>query len=408
MQKLFLFCLLLALAVRFLLSFFYEPRLNAGQHINFTTTLLSEPTDNITYKSITVDFSNGLGSSPIYLVLPEESAVHYGQKVIISGIISLKDFSGKTETTISHPIIQATSSQNPLLAVAYYLRQKVQNQYNAVLPQKSAALLLGIVLGAKGNFPENFLLNLQSVGVMHVIAASGMNVTMTAAFLLGIFTAFLRRQWAIIWTIAGLLFYCVISGLQASILRATIMIFFALAAQLLGRQYSGLYGLFLAAVGMLLYNPNWLFDVGFQLSFAATLGIMTIKPLLHLDGIFGEDVATTVSAQIATLPILVGSFGTYGLLSILVNALVLWTIAPLMILGGIGALVGLVFLPLGNFFVWICEPLLWFFENMVTYFGNFGWQVHVAYLPAVFIVGYYFLLGSWVLLGRKPIKEQDL
>ena len=301
---------------------------------------------------------------------------------------------------INSPQIKAVvHSPNLLLAVAKFIRQKSINLYASTLSPEYSSLLLGIVLGIKANFSKSFLTDLQSTGVMHVIAASGMNVTMTGSFFLSIFTIFLHRKLATILSLAVILIYMVLSGLQASILRAGIMIIFAFGAQLFGRQYLGAYGLFLAGSFMLIQNPLFLWDVGFQLSMLATLGILTIKPLLKWGDLF-EDLTTTLAAQVATLPILLTNFGTYGIFSILVNALVLWTIPMLMVLGGVGLLLGFVIEPLGKVFLIISVPLLWYFERVVEFFGGLGLNLQVSTLPIEISLGYYLLVISWVTISR--------
>lgn len=403
MYKIFLALLILAVALRVCLSILFLPHLSDGQQVSFETTLLTEPVNHGSFDRLTVYYTNEFSSLPISVTLPAGNDLHYGQVVAISGRIKVKVLQNKqTITTISMPTFKIDSAkQNYILVASFFLRQKFQELYEKSFSQKLSSLLLGIVLGVKGNFPKEFLVDLQTTGVMHVIAASGMNVTMVGGFFLGLLSMFVRRRLAIALTILVLLFYCMVSGLQASILRATIMIGFALFGQMLGRQYSGFYGLFLAGGLMLLYNPTLVFDVGFQLSFAATLGIFLFKPLLPKWGIITDDIGTTISAQIATLPILVGSFGTYGLLSVVVNALVLWTIPPLMILGGVGGLLGLVFEPLGKLLLYLCLPFLWFFTGVISYFAAFHWQITIPSLPLSLIVGYYSLLGSWVWVARK-------
>ena len=399
----FLTVLILAVLIRILLSFIYAPKIVNGQHVSFETILLSEPTEHGNYQSVTVQYTNTLGSRQITLYVEPQNDLHYGQTVLISGVVKQKNRGlGKNIIAMSFPQVQVVSAkQNVLFKVSLFIRQKIQTLYEKIFSPEFAALLLGIVLGVKGNFSKSFLQDLQATGVMHVIAASGMNVTMVSGFFTGILSLFFRRKWVIAMTIVLLLFYCVLSGMQASIIRATVMIAFALIGQLFGRQYSGLYGLLLAASGMLLYNPTWISDVGFQLSFAATLGIFFIKPLLPSWKIISDDIGTTISAQIATIPILIGSFGTYGLLSVLVNALVLWTIPPLMVLGGVGGLVGLLFEPLGSLLLILATPLLWFFTSVVQYFGSFGWQIRIDSTSIVMILGYYLVVGSWVWIVRK-------
>lgn len=414
LQILFLFILLLAVCIRLLLSFLFAPHLASGQYIHFDTVLLSEPTSHGNFDTITVSYSNRFSSVPISLAIPAGNGLHYGDTVVISGHVKFKKINVPSNqngqvlnttrilTTLSAVhITKNTSKKNPILDISYNLRKNIQLLYETTFSPRLSALLLGIVLGVKGNFPKFFLQDLQATGVMHVIAASGMNVTMVGGFFLGLFGMVVKRQWAIALTGGCLLFYCVISGLQASILRATIMLLFALGGQLVGRQYSGLYGLTLAASGMLLYNPAWISDIGFQLSFAATMGIFFLKPLFPTWKIITDDIGTTIAAQIATLPILVGSFGSYGILSVLVNALVLWTVPPLMVFGGIGGLTGLVFETPGRLILLLCWPFLFFFEKIIVFFGNFHWQITLSEVPLVMTVGYYLLLVSWVWIRKK-------
>src|SRR6185312_6794584 len=117
-------------------------------------------------------------------------------------------------------------------------------------------------------------------GVLHVIAASGMNVTFVSAALLFSLGLFLNRRNALLFGSLGIIFYLFLVGLQPSILRASIMGLLAFGAGLLGRQHIGIFALFVSGYVLLLWQPNFLFDVGFQLSFMATCGIMFMKPLL--------------------------------------------------------------------------------------------------------------------------------
>lgn len=132
----------------------------------------------------------------------------------------------------------------------------------------------------------------------------------------------------------------------------------AFGAGILGRQKTGILTLFMSGYLLLLWQPNFLFDVGFQLSFMATCGIMFVKSLLDqlfiklgkIGEVSGETVTTTLAAQLGTLPILLSVFGQVDVLSIFVNALVLWTVPFLMIFGSLAAIGCLLFVPLGQFF----------------------------------------------------------
>ena len=199
------------------------------------------------------------------------------------------------------------------------------------------------------------------------------------------------------------MFYAVLAGLEPSIIRASIMGILVFSAQILGRQTLAINGLFLAGYTMLLVDPTLISDIGFQLSFVATLGLVLILKIKAIGKIWviGEGVNTTIAAQIATLPILLANFGTYSIYSILVNGLLLWTVPILMIIGGIGAILGLILMPLGQLLIYLCYPLLLYFETIVNIFGKIGGAITIESLSWQFILGYYCLLSSVLLILRK-------
>lgn len=294
------------------------------------------------------------------------------------------------------------------------LRGRLIHFFQTSMGQTESALMLGIVFGIKEEMPKDFYENLQATGLMHVIAASGMNITLLAGFLVGFFSLFLKRQHALIVSIFGILFYALLSGFSPSIVRAAIMGVLVFSAQIAGRQNSAFLGLFMAGFIMLFKSPALIFDIGFQLSFMATFGLIYLRPVFVRSprikkiiekSLIGEDLLTTISAQISTLPILLVNFGTYGLASIIVNALVLWTVPVLMIIGGISAIIGLIFAPIGQLVGYISLPLLFYFEWIVEAFGNFGAVLKINSLPISVTVGYYLLILSLILLGRRHDKK---
>ncbi len=292
------------------------------------------------------------------------------------------------------------------------LRQKLITLFSQTLPAPSSSLLLGIIFGIKEQMPKDFEGNLKISGVFHVIAASGMNVTLVGGFFSALFAFFLKRQIAIALSILGIMFYAILAGLEPSIIRASIMGILVFSAQIMGRQTLAVNGLFLAGFAMLFLDPTLLLDIGFQLSFMATLGLLYIRPFLggfgrlgRLGGlgkvVLGGNVATTVAAQIATLPILLANFGTYSIYSILINGLILWSVPMLMAVGGIGAIAGLIFLPLGQLIIYFCYPLLLYFITIVNFFGKIGGVLIVNNFPWQFSIGYYCLLVSGLIIFRK-------
>lgn len=391
---LFVVFLLLILILRIALFYSQKTQYRDGEQLSFVSTVTSDPK----FFGDLQDFSVNLPSGEtVFVQTVSYPEYNYGEKISLSGRLKVKLLSGNREIlTLSYPKIESVkNSENYFLAATNLIRQKIITIFQANLPKDPAALLLGIVFGIKVDFSKTFLHNLKAVGVMHVIAASGMNVTMVAGFFFYIFSLVLRRQAAIVLSAAVILFYACLAGFQASIVRASIMAVLAFSAQILGRQRDGLYALLLTALVMLLWQPNFLTDIGFQLSFVSTLGILIIPRLLkRFENIFSADLITTFSAQVATLPILVSNFGVYSPWSIVVNALVLWTVPILMILGGLAALVAFIYEPLAKFMLYLCLPLLSYFELVANFFANLKGSITLQNVPWQLIVAYYLILIS--------------
>jgi competence protein ComEC len=390
----FIAFLILILALRLFLFYSQKTEYKDGQSLNFETTLLSDPKFTGSYQDLSVNLPTG---ELLFVQTVGYPQYRYGQEFKIVGPIRILPRAGGLQPrapegqsngaskliggvltdsnliySMSFPkITLMKNSENYFLAVVDSVRQKIITSFQAVLPKDSSALLLGIVFGIKEDFSSNFLQDLKTVGVMHVIAASGMNVTMVSGFFFYLFSLFFKRQWAIIFSVIGVVFYDFLAGFQASIIRASIMATLAFSSQIIGRQRDGIYVLFLTGFIMLFLWPQFLTDVGFQLSFASTLGIMVIPQLFKKwENALSGDLLTTISAQAATLPILLGSFGTYSLWSVVVNALVLWTVPILMILGGFGAIASFVFAPVAKLLLYLCLPFLIYFQAIAGFFAH--------------------------------------
>ena len=404
-----LFFLFALLFLRFVIFYQSQPSYKAGDEVALETVLHEEP-----------DFSNkgqkfSIKTSLNQIIFVTTSAtprLHYGEQVQVSGILQESKLSrGGTLLTLSYPkLVVRGELQNPVAQAALFVRKYNKELFEKTLPPTSASLLSGIVFGAKEHFNQDFKQSLSATGVLHVIAASGMNVSFIAAALLSAFGLFMKRQMALLAGCVGIIFYVFLVGFEPSIIRAAIMGLLAFGAGILGRQNWAIFALSLTGYSMLLFQPSFLFDVGFQLSFMATLGILLLdkplgellrlKKLGKLGGIALENVTSTTAAQIATLPILLGVFGSFGVLSLLVNALVLWVVPILMTLGSLAVLVGFIFQPVAQLLLFLCLPLLLFFEATVAFFGGFGWNISIEDWPWTFSVAYYLLIGASVISLR--------
>jgi competence protein ComEC len=389
--------LIIVLSFRFYFFYQNQPQFTNGQDVNFEATILSQPQAVGSQQVFAANYKN----QKIKISISRFPELNYGDFVRISGVISNKN----GRVLMYFPKIETINNSGNLLQSGLkkinLVRQKLIMLFSKTLPSPSSSLLMGIVFGIKEQMPKNFTDNLRTSGVFHVIAASGMNVTLVGGFISTFFAFFLRRQIAIGLSILGIMFYAILAGLEPSIIRASIMGILVFSAQIMGRQTLAVNGLLLAGFGMLYHDPMLLSDVGFQLSFAATLGILYIKPLFGKKGGIFSEALTTITAQIATLPILLANFGTYSIYSVLVNGLVLWAVPILMMVGGLGAILGFILEPLGQLLIYLCYPLLIYFEAVVNLFGKIGGVISIQTLSWEFIAGYYCLLASVLLFSKR-------
>lgn len=340
-------------------------------------------------------------SVPLYPVY------EYGDKVTISGVVSLKKTDKGGILVILNPKIEKTESHSPYLAVTKFVRQRIEDTVLTTIPSKEGGLLLGILLGVRDKIESDYYKELKSVGVLHVIAASGQNVSIVAAMLLLVLERIVKRRLALLFTILGVVFYASIAGFDPPIVRASIMAVFAFGALLTGKQNSGIYILFITGFLMVLINPGLITDVSFGLSFLSTLGILTLKPILDrvtsvkFISLLKDDITTTLSAQLATFPIMLSAFGSYSWLSFPINVAILWTVPIIMILGGLGALVSLILPFLAKPFYLLCYPFLAYFSLVVGIGSKHALVSGVDIIPVSIIVGYYLLFVAVIFKFKK-------
>lgn len=403
-MKVIYFCLFLALAAVFLVRIvLLSPKdqpYRDGQKITLLTRIESSPKVKGTLQTFRV---HPRRYEPITVTAPSYQRLYYGQKVKLSGTLKRRMLEDKrVVNSIYFPIITLHQEQGLL----FVLRQRVTQVFEGILPPDHARLLLGVSFGMKEPFSPAFSEAVKQVGLLHVIAASGMNITLLVGALVAILGRLFSRKTTIISTLLCIICYAAYAGFEPSIVRASIMGSLALFAGLMGRQYFGLWALFLTAYVMIMLDVRILHDVGFHLSFLATLGIIIIKPLLSLSilkplGVIGDDLTTSMSAQVTTVPLLLGTFGEFNLLSLLANAAILWTVPPLMILGGIGAIASFIFEPLAVFVLFVTYPLLSVFILSVEMFSLVTWRIEVSKLPVWIGILYYIVICILIVLLRR-------
>jgi competence protein ComEC len=278
--------------------------------------------------------------------------------------------------TISWPNISVASHGhgNPIVSASLWLQRQCEAAVVRWFPKDESGLLLGIVLGLPQSLSDSFSQSLKATSTTHIIVASGYNASIIVASILAV-TAGLKRRYSVTLIIVVLAAYVALSGFNPSMIRAAIMASIAIVAQLAGRQRLALHILALTGVAMLLVNPMWMYDTSWQLSFAATIGIIIIEPVISsiVDkklSIKSEIVSTTLSAQLATLPIIAATFGTVSLVGMGANLLVLWLVPWIMLIGAVTIPLLVIWPWSGHVLVWLSEPLLWYIKQVIQVFAN--------------------------------------
>lgn len=298
------------------------------------------------------------------------------------------------------------------------VRQTLDQRISQFLPSPQAELLSGILLGQNEqssltgkNLPSGLKLALRDTSTLHIVVASGQNLSMVAGFFLS-FSGFIGRKKALALGLLASIFYTLLSGMQVPILRAAIMFSFASLASFFGRERDGWWVLLITAALMLLVNPSWITNLSFQLSFLATFGVIVISPILlkffSKIPILGQDLAVTLAAQVMVAPVIASSFHQFSYVGLFANALVLWSVPFVMIGGSMMFVLGIVWYPAGNLVGLIINALLTYFIYIVQFFASlpFAWE-YVGEQIWIVWVGYYMVLAG-IMLSLNHGQRQNL
>ena len=292
-------------------------------------------------------------------------------------------------------------------------RNRILDTHKHYLKSPNLEILGGIVFGDDAVAPPEYIkTTFINSGLLHILAASGMNV----AFIYGFWYFFLNRVFKISFkfTVASgmgvILLYALMTGLGASVVRATIMILFILAGKLIDRDTHSIALLSLVAMLMLIYNPAYINDVGFQLSFLVTFGLFVSTNLLKHDGnkIVGfikDSVLVPLIAQIWVAPLQMFYFNTFSLYSIFANILTA-LILPFISFGGFISAIISIIQPISNFicqyFDIVLTPFLNLLVKISTFFAQLPHSLIITTHPNVLQILIYY---SFVLLVTLLFKQ---
>lgn len=264
---------------------------------------------------------------------------------------------------------------NFFLDFLFRIREFIGNRLEMVFNEPEASLAKGLVLGDKGGFTKEIVDDFRRSGLTHLTALSGYNITLVILFFTSI-AQYLFFRFRFGFVILGIISFVLLTGASASVTRAAIMGLLFVLSKKIGRPYAGFQTLVFACFAMVFWNPRVLaYDIGFQLSALATLGLLlgskyVTSLIARISEVYGlrDAFVFTIVAQVFTMPIILKSFGRISLVAPLSNILVTPIIPIAMFLILLAFVFGSIWLPLGQFFgflpmllmKWILTVASWF------------------------------------------------
>ncbi len=300
---------------------------------------------------------------------------------------------------------------NPLMKLVYGIKERSLENIYRLFPDPEASLMAGILLGVESGLPPRLQEAFKNTGTAHIIAISGFNIAIIAGLFVSLFSRLFGQRWGAVAAIAGIALYTLLVGADAAVVRAAIMGGLSLFARQVGRRQQGLNTLAFTGAAMAVANPHVPWDIGFQLSFGATLGLilyaepfanaflrfvsrfMDEEKAVRVAGPVSEYILFTLAAQLATLPIMAYHFQRISLVSLIANPFILPAQPAVMIVGGLAVLASLVYLPLGQLIAIAAWPFPAYSIRVVDVFDRLPHGVIVlGEFSLLFVILFYAVL----------------
>lgn len=381
-------------------------------------------TQTVKVEILTSDIKNAEGGR-VYIHLETYPKISYGDRVSVSGTVvppphdSYGNYMAKEHvhgSLFSPDITVVGNDANSLLAMLFSVHTHIQNILGRLFTAQQAAFLSGIMLGDKDGFSPGFLQKLSVSGTTHLMALSGLNMTIIVFVALGIFSVVFwkRKRVQFVATFLTVGLFVAMTGFQVSAIRAALMAFLVGFAGISGRLYNPRNAIAFAALILTVWNPKApVFDLGFQLSFLATISIIYLTPVLKRLSVFKTDgflgwrdiLAITLAAQLGVIPITIISFANFSFTSLLANIAVL-AVIPLLTVGGfLIAAVSLLFEPLG---ILIAKPAAFLIDYVVLVVETFS-VVRIPFNPEFgpIIALFYYAVLLWICWHYSPASRHN-
>ncbi len=377
--------------------------------IEIKAPIIAEPILKENYQRIII--------SKIVIYADRYPRYHYGDIINIKGKVKpFSDFRSYSSIIVSgrmsYPSIELFSpAKFSLRRAALLVKNKITSSLQKIIPEPKSSLLISLMFGAKNNLTSILEEQIRRCGLSHVIVASGLHLSIIAKALSG-FLDILCMSNSVNFIISFLfiLSFAFMAGLTPSIIRAAIMASLLILSRFSFRLYNSFNALLLAAVIMIWLNPLVLFwDLGFQLSFLATAGIIFLYPIWKESPFWQQDwfnqkgqiiretALSTFSALTFVIPWVIFKMQVFSLVSPITNLLILPLVPLIMAGGAIVAISSLLFYPLGLFLGALLNLILAYFLKVISLFSSLPWsQIYIPSILHWLIIPYYIFLFFYI------------
>ncbi|MFW6110111.1 MAG: ComEC/Rec2 family competence protein [Patescibacteria group bacterium] len=334
--------------------------------------------------------------------------ISYGDRLFVSGrITSWGSMSFPTTRKIK-------SGKSGLRKFLYSVRSKLERRVQRLVSEPEAGLLLGILLGSKSAVSPLWSDIYRDTGLLHVVVASGYNITVLISVLGGAFRP-LGQVASFVVSFLGILVFTLMLGGDPPIVRAAILGGLSLWGLSTGRARHSLRALLFAGFVMLFFSPNLIYSLSFQLSFAASLSLnllagvlrdkISLPPLEFLG--LSEDLFSTFAANLFVFPLISYHFGDFPLLSVLVNVFILWLVPYIMFFGFLSLFLSFLSFQLGRVSAYLVWILLRAFNMVARLFSQFS-QSFTLRISTVGVIIYYAVVISLCLWFQTNLRDKNL
>lgn len=310
----------------------------------------------------------------------------------IFGTVNLKE---EDVEIISH------DNSNIILRKIYELRNLMKTKIEKLLPKETSGLCLGMLIGETSGIEENMQEDFRDSSLSHILAVSGANVSYIIVSITYIFNKMcLRKRLSKIISIILLILFMLLTGCTSSVNRACIMAILMLIAELLHRKSDVYNNLAISALILLIINPYSLLDIGFQLSYMGTIGIVFLHDKIgnfikinnKIVKYFFEMIAVTTCANLAIIPIMMFHFNTISLTFYFSNIIVGPILGIVVIIGFIMFFISLIFTPISSLIAIVLNLMLKFIIKIAEITANMPFSKITIITPSFFFIIVWYLI----------------